>query len=217
MGWWGRATQVVGIKKGSFSFRVFSAVKNENKESSTVWKLNPCWVCLSLRLEKLYLCSIFTESASSFCLRTATEDSILYPFSCCVFNPWSCCLFIIRPPYCEDAASIFTVSTTQSRSCHQNDSTCWIRHTQPHLKNHFIWFLNLLTDLYILFLFNNIRQLLESKQTLSLIYYFLSLPLCRQQKGVNSTQEPFKGNKISLSNHKRCESSPQKFIEPLIN
>jgi len=32
----------VAWRRAAFLFHVFSAVKNENKESSTVFKLNPC-------------------------------------------------------------------------------------------------------------------------------------------------------------------------------
>lgn len=43
--------------------------------------------------------------------RVATEasgSSTVCLFVCCllVVDPWSCCLFIIRPPHCEDAASV---------------------------------------------------------------------------------------------------------------
>lgn len=72
-------------------------------------------------------------------------------------------------------------------------------------QNHSIWFLTLLTHLYILFLFNNIRQFLESKQALPLINLFLFLPLCLWEinKGDVLHAETFQGNKISLNNHKR--------------
>lgn len=78
--------------------------------------------------KKSFVCSIFTGSPCVFiCRCVATEASGLY--RCCVY-PWSCCLFIIRPPYCEDAASVFKVSTTQSLSRYRNHSTCWIQRAQ---------------------------------------------------------------------------------------
>lgn len=117
-----------GMEKGRYSFS--QGVKQGIIHSFFFFfKLNPRRVCLFLgsvggeqQKKKSFVCSIFTGSPCVFiCRCVATEASGLY--RCCVY-PWSCCLFIIRPPYCEDAASVFKVSTTQSLSRYRNHSTC---------------------------------------------------------------------------------------------
>lgn len=205
-------------RRAAFSFQVFSAVKNENKESSTVWKLNPCWVCLFLRVEKLYLCSIFSPCVF-LCLCVATEDSILLLLTLVVFLPlellfiyykatilWRCC------------EHLHSINNPESVMPSKRQYLLNSAHTTRR-QNHSIWFLTLLTHLYILFLFNNIRQLLESKQALPLIYFSPFLFVFeRSTKGMYSTQKPFKGIKFpSTTIKEECESSPQKYIEPLIN
>ena len=133
--WWGK----MGTRAWTWTgCHVFSAVMNENKESSTVLKLYPCLVCLFFGAENgIWVAfSLILNPRVFIFLCVATEASGLYCYSFCV-NPWSCCLFIIRPPYCEDAHSIFKVSTTQSLSRHLNHSTCWILHTQQIWKKAF--------------------------------------------------------------------------------
>lgn len=177
------------------------------------------------------ICVAFSQTLSPcvfICLCVATEASGLYRYSCCVY-PWSCCLFIIRPPYCEDAHSIFKVSTTQSLSRYLNHSTCWILHTQQQIWKSILFQLFDPTDtssLPFLFLFHNIRRLLDPMLTFSfnlLVSLSSSLSVCptpqrEQLRGIYPTQEPVKGMKIlSGTIEEVCESSPQKYIEPVIN
>lgn len=169
--WWEGWGTRGGVEKGSFSFHVFSAVKNENKESSTVFKLNPCCQFFGSRKKGICVASSQILSPRGFiCLCVATEASGLYRYSCCVY-PWSCCLFIIRPPYCEDAVSVFKVSTTQSLSRYLNHSIPaeFCTHNNKFEKKAFSFdCLTPPTHLhYFLFLFHNIKQLLDPILTFS--------------------------------------------------
>lgn len=199
---WGH--RVRAWRRAAFSFQVFSAVKNENKESSTVWKLNPCWVCLFLRVEKLYLCSIFSPCVF-LCLCVATEDSILLLLTLVVFLPLELLFIYYKATILWRCSQhLHSINNPESVMPSKRQYLLNSAHTTRR-QNHSIWFLTLLTHLYILFLFNNIRQLLESKQALPLINLFLSLPLCLWEinKGDVLHAETFQGNKISLNNHKR--------------
>lgn len=205
-------------RRAAFSFQVFSAVKNENKESSTVWKLNPCWVCLFLRVEKLYLCSIFSPCVF-LCLCVATEDSILLLLTLVVFLPLELLFIYYKATILWRCSQhLHSINNPESVMPSKRQYLLNSAHTTCR-QNHSIWFLTLLTHLYILFLFNNIRQLLESKQALPLIYFSPFLFVFeRSTKGMYSTQKPFKGIKFpSTTIKEECESSPQKYIEPLIN
>lgn len=64
--------------------------------------------------KKSHLCGASSQARPRLCVvarrRVATEASgspTVCLFVCLfVVDPWSCCLFIIRPPHCEDAASV---------------------------------------------------------------------------------------------------------------
>lgn len=123
----------------------------------------------------IYMCVAFSQILSPCMfvyLCVATEASGPYHYSSCVY-PWSCCLFIIRPPYCEDAVSVFRVSTTQSLSRYRNQSTCLFCTHSNTFEKAFQLFDPLTHLHYLYFLFQNIRQLLSP----SFICLYLPLSL----------------------------------------
>lgn len=131
-------------EKGSFSFFFTSSLqwRMKTEESSTVFF---SWI----RVESVSFWELKKTKKTSttgiwvafhrysvlvcFVCVFATQASGLFRYTCCVY-PWSCCLFIIRPPYCEDAASVFRVSTTLWVTLSKQQYLLNSAHTTTHCK-----------------------------------------------------------------------------------
>lgn len=139
--WWSRnGTWVIVDGRSGDTGRGWadiSSLQQKRKNHPQVWNF---MLCLYLfQSTKRYLCGIITDT-KSLCV----QFSVVVYRSSCVY-PWGCCLFIIRPPYCEDAVSVFTVSTTQSLSRRRHTVPVWFfctrnnKFDQKNPNKHYVW------------------------------------------------------------------------------